>query len=106
MGAARKAGTDNGAIDEPGSAARFFYCAKPTRTERRENPHPTLKPIKLMSYLCKLVTPPNGVVLDPFMGSGTTGIACRDEGYSFIGVELDQNYFDIAQQRLSISKSE
>ena len=101
MGAARKAGTDNGAIDEPGSAARFFYCAKPGKIDRRENPHPTLKPVKLMSYLCKLVTPPGGIVLDPFMGSGTTGVACNEEGFGFIGVELDEDYFNIADQRLT-----
>jgi len=70
MGKPRKAGEHNGTIDEPGSAARFFWCAKPSRTERNEaNKHPTVKPIKLMSYLVKLATPAGGTVLDPFMGS-------------------------------------
>ncbi len=100
MGAARQVGDGNGAIDEPGSAARFFYCAKPTRTERKENPHPTLKPIKLIAYLCRLVTPANGTVLDPFMGSGTTGVAALENNYDFIGIEREEDYFNYAKQRL------
>ena len=101
MGTARQVGDGNGAIDEPGSAARFFYCAKPTRTERKENPHPTVKPIKLMDYLCRLVTPPGGLILDPFMGSGTTGAAALAAGYDFYGIEQDSEYFEIANQRIS-----
>ena len=69
-----------------------------------ENYHPTVKPIKLMSYLCRLVTPPNGTVLDPFMGSGSTGIAAKNEGFDFIGMELDASYFEIAQKRINESK--
>ena len=100
MGAARQVGDGNGAIDEPGSAARFFYCAKPSRTERRDNPHPTLKPIKLMAYLCNLATPSQGTVLDPFMGSGTTGVSAIQEGYDFIGIERELEYFQLAENRV------
>lgn len=86
---------------DTGSAARFFYCAKTSRRERGEgNNHPTVKPIALMRYLCRLVTPPGGVVLDLFMGSGSTGIAASQEGFSFIGIELDPDYFAIAEQRI------
>lgn len=65
-----------------------------------KNHHPTVKPKKLMSYLIKLITPPNGVVLDPFMGSGSTGIAAKECGFSFIGIEREQDYFEIAQKRI------
>ena len=104
MGKAREVGEGNGAIDEPGSAARFFWCAKPSRTERAEaSKHPTVKPIKLMNYLVRLATPTNGVVLDPFMGSGTTGVAAINEGFDFIGCERDAEYFDIAVKRLNFN---
>lgn len=53
-----------------------------------------------MKYLCRLITPPGGVVLDPFMGSGTTGIACHMEGFRFIGIEKDSEYFKIAKKRV------
>ena len=125
---------------DAGSAARFFYCAKPTAAERelgmqgrtkklfgmsgaaaaaaargeqydngdggvnqnklRANNHPTVKPIELMRYLCRLVTPPGGLVLDPFMGSGTTGIAALREGFSFVGVEREPEYAEIARARI------
>jgi site-specific DNA-methyltransferase (adenine-specific) len=115
-----------------GSAARFFYCAKTSRTDRNEgceqlarkplhwssgdqnpgsfqsegtdktseNNHPTVKPTDLMAYLCRMVTPPGGVVLDPFMGSGSTGKACIREGFEFIGIELDADYLAIARARI------
>jgi site-specific DNA-methyltransferase (adenine-specific) len=84
-----------------GSAARFFYCAKASRKERGpENTHPTVKPIALMRYLCRLVTPPGGIVLDPFMGSGSTGLAATEEGFNFKGIEREQDYVDIARGRL------
>jgi site-specific DNA-methyltransferase (adenine-specific) len=70
------------------------------RNPIKQNFHPTIKPIKLMQYLVRLVTPPNGVVLDPFMGSGTTGIACKLEGFDFVGMEQDENYHKIAQARI------
>ena len=65
-----------------------------------KNSHPTLKPINLMSYLVRLVTPPNGIVLDPFMGSGSTGIAAQLEGFRFCGMEMDEEYFKIAEARI------
>lgn len=115
--------------DERGSAARFFYCAKTSRTDRNEglssadapvvakdatmrhcetanwstrngNHHPTVKPTDLMAYLVRLVTPPSGVVLDPFMGSGSTGKACMREGFRFIGIDMTPEYVVIAQARI------
>jgi DNA modification methylase len=84
-----------------GSAARFFYCAKASKTDRgAENIHPTVKPTDLMRYLCRLVTPPGGVVLDPFMGSGSTGKAAILEGFRFIGIERETAYIEIAQARI------
>jgi DNA modification methylase len=65
-----------------------------------KNFHPTVKPIKLMQYLARLITPPNGIVLDPFCGSGTTGIACKLEGFEFVGMEQDPEYTKIAQARI------
>ena len=83
------------------SAARFFYCAKASKKDRGEdNKHPTVKPTDLMRYLCRLVTPPNGIVLDPFMGSGSTGKAAMLEGFLFAGIELESEYFEIAKQRI------
>ncbi|MFW1950527.1 DNA-methyltransferase [Acinetobacter beijerinckii] len=115
-------------IETDKSAARFFYCAKANRTDRNEgtessktpmlqmnstmrdcenvdwskqngNFHPTVKPTELMRYLCRLVTPKGGVVLDPFMGSGSTGKAAILEGFSFVGIEREAEYFGIAQAR-------
>jgi len=65
-----------------------------------QNHHPTVKPIALMKYLCRLVTPPNGIVLDPFLGSGTTGIAATSLDFNFIGVELSEEYMEIARHRI------
>lgn len=113
-----------------GSAARFFYCAKADRADRNEglgaggppavgtaatmrdcedadwktrngNHHPTVKPTDLMRYLCRLVTPPGGVVLDPFMGSGSTLKAAELEGFSGIGIELSPDYIAIARRRIA-----
>ena len=67
----------------------------------QSNNHPTVKPLALMQYLCKLVTPPNKIILDPFMGSGTTGMAAKKEGFEFIGIELDEDYFKIAENRIN-----
>jgi predicted RNA methylase len=90
--------------NDGGSADRFFYCAKANKAERNagleNNIHPTVKPVALMKYLCRLVTPPNGIVLDPFMGSGTTGIAAKVEGFDFIGIEMDAEYLEIAEARI------
>jgi site-specific DNA-methyltransferase (adenine-specific) len=65
-----------------------------------KNNHPTVKPTELMKYLCRLITPKNGTVLDPFMGSGSTGKAAIQEGYNFIGIELSEEYLDIARNRI------
>ena len=93
---------------DAGSAARFFYCAKASRRDRDEglnpatsrNRHPTVKPTLLMQYLCRLVTPSKGIVLDPFMGSGSTGKAAVSQGFRFIGIERDVEYFEIACRRI------
>ena len=86
---------------DTGSAARFFYTAKASKADRGEgNTHPTVKPLDLMAYLCRLVTPPGGVVLDPFMGSGTTIKAAIGEGFHAIGIERDPAYFAMVQQRM------
>jgi DNA modification methylase len=117
-----------------GSAARFFYCAKANKTDRNEgldefpmikggsmngvetrpnkptnhpiraNHHPTVKPTDLMRYLCRLVTPPNGTVLDPFTGSGSTGKAATLEGFNFIGIEQSAEYVEIATARINHAK--
>jgi site-specific DNA-methyltransferase (adenine-specific) len=90
-----------------GSAARFFYCAKTSRSERdlglpqgMKNTHPTVKPISLCKYLCRLVTPPGGIVLDPFAGSGSTGCAAVLEGFSPFLIEMEPEYVEIAKARL------
>jgi site-specific DNA-methyltransferase (adenine-specific) len=70
------------------------------------NNHPTVKPTDLMQYLVKLVTPKNGIVLDPFMGSGSTGKACVLEGFDFIGIELDEEYLKIAEKRIAYAEKE
>lgn len=95
---------------DSGGASRFFYVAKASRSEReaglqkpaegRANNHPTVKPIALMRYLCRLITPDGGVVLDPFLGSGTTGIAALAEQFRFIGIELSPEYAAIADARI------
>ena len=86
---------------DSGSAARFFYTAKASASERQGVTHPTVKPLDLMAYLCRLVTPPGGVVLDPFMGSGTTIKAAIGEGFQAIGIERDPAYFAMAEHRMN-----
>jgi hypothetical protein len=87
--------------NDSGSAARFFYCAKATTEERGEgNNHPTVKPIDLMRWLCRLVTPKGGTVLDPFAGSGSTLIAADAEQFDAIGCELSPDYAAIAERRV------
>ena len=113
-------------LKESGGASRFFptfpweplflYCAKTSKSERSEgceallpraqdqegkNFHPTVKPIALMRWLCRLVTPKDGTVLDPFMGSGTTGIAALQEGFQFVGIEREPDYMPIAEARVT-----
>lgn len=119
---------------DSGSASRFFYCAKASQEERdfglsfmesktitdgrkksidnafnrgeteRKNIHPTVKPIELMRYLVRMVTPPNGICLDPYLGSGTTAIACEMEKFSWIGIELMPEYAEIAKARIGAVK--
>jgi len=121
--------------DTGGTAARFFYHAKASRAERerglthrepetvgdgravaddnayqrgktqRRNVHPTVKPVAVMRWLVRLVTPPGGVVLDPFTGSGTTGVACALEGFDFLGCELSPEYAQIARDRIRHAES-
>jgi site-specific DNA-methyltransferase (adenine-specific) len=119
-----------------GDAARFFYCAKASKADRDEgcdgldelqthsrkpdgkstfelsdrqpsrNHHPTVKPTDLMRYLCRLVTPPGGTVLDPFCGSGSTGKAAILEGFQFVGIEREDEYVAIAKARCSAAEME
>ena len=118
-----------GLLDEQSDASRFFYVAKASKRDRNEeledfplrksdtrseiaagiwsemesakqNFHPTVKPTALMEYLVKLVTPPNGTVLDPFTGSGSTGKAAILNGFDFIGIEMTEDYLPIIKARL------
>jgi tRNA G10 N-methylase Trm11 len=83
------------------------YDGKVHGEVKLQNHHPTVKPIKLMEYLCTLTrTPTGGVVLDPFMGSGTTGVACVNTGRDFIGIEKEADYFEIAKRRIEYAKKE
>jgi len=115
-----------------GEPARFFYCAKANKRDRNEgcenlddkewktegaaiperenrpflpskNNHPTVKPTDLMQYLCRLITPPNGTILDPFLGSGSTGKAAMYEGFNFVGIELTDEYLPIAKARIEFA---
>ena len=104
--------SSRGSEPRPGSAAGFFYCAKASPRDRetglapaedgsRGNRHPTVKPIALMQWLFRLACPEGGTVLDPFCGSGTTGIAARAKGMSFVGIERDPEY--AARERIGAS---
>ena len=134
-----KSGQDNGEYGDSGSAARFFYCAKASKSERNaglegfepkresdrpsddkpggDNPrnrtntasqnfHPTVKPIALMRYLVKLVTPPNGTVLDSFLGSGTTAVAAILEGFNWMGCEMTEDYWPIIEARVAWAEAQ
>jgi site-specific DNA-methyltransferase (adenine-specific) len=96
-----------GGFSDSGSAARFFYTAKASADDRNDgiparmkNRHPTVKPVDLMRWLVRLIAPPGGVVLDPFMGSGSTGKAAMLEGFDFVGCELDPVHAEIAELRI------
>lgn len=121
---------DSYGYSDSGSASRFFYCAKASKRERnigcedmeeqivndgrekdidnayqrgttlRKNTHPTVKPVALMEYLVKLVSREGHTVLDPFMGSGTTGMACKKLGRDFVGIEMEEEYIEIAKARI------
>ena len=88
------------------SGQRLGGDGKPIQTPTRRNHHPTVKPTELMRYLCRLVTPPGGIVLDPFMGSGSTGKAAVLEGFRFVGVEREAEYLDIAAARIEAAMDE
>ena len=88
-------------IGDKGSAARFFYCAKASKGDRAGSKHPTVKPVKLMQWLCRLITPPGGTVLDPFAGSGTTGAAAIAEGFNVILIEREDEYVADIRRRLA-----
>lgn len=122
--------------NDKGGASRFFYCAKASKAERNgglegfeekgieiqqphnskdleqryemksKNFHPTVKPLKLMQYLVRLVTPPNGICIDPFCGSGTTLMACVKEGFNYIGIEREADYVKIAEARIEWIKKQ
>lgn len=98
--------SDNGKEYQPrndsGSAARFFYCAKANKKDRAESTHPTVKPIALIRYLCRLITPPNGLILDPFAGSGTTGQAAHEEGFNSYLIEQSDEYIKHIQKRMEM----
>jgi site-specific DNA-methyltransferase (adenine-specific) len=92
----------------PSDASRFFYTPKADAEDRNDglppklrNRHPTVKPVDLMRWLVRLITPPGGVVLDPFTGSGSTGKACALEGRDFVGVELDPQHVKVAEARIA-----
>jgi hypothetical protein len=92
--------------EQQGGASRFFYVAKASQSERThggkvENNHVTVKPLKLMRYLCRLIAPPGGLILDPFAGSGTTLIAAVEEGFSVIGIEREPEYCEIIRKRMA-----
>jgi site-specific DNA-methyltransferase (adenine-specific) len=95
-------------IGEVEGYQQYFYCPKVNRAERHigfENNHPTVKPVALMKYLVKLVTPAGGKVLDPFTGSGSTGMAAVELDYDFTGCELDADYVAIANNRITAWKN-
>jgi site-specific DNA-methyltransferase (adenine-specific) len=96
---------DEATGQELGDERKFFYVARASKSDRNEgldiiNNHPTVKPTSLMQYLIRLITPDNGVVLDPFAGSGSTGKAAILEGKRFIGIELTADYLPIIEGRL------
>ena len=134
----RKDGEKAAGHTDSGSAARFFYCAKASRSERDagcggmphytggeitdradgsaglqspragagrtsggHNTHPTVKPLALMRYLCRLITPPGGIVLDMFLGSGTTAMAAKAEGFRFVGIEKEAEHAETAKNRIT-----
>lgn len=92
-------------FDDSGSAARFFYSAKADSDDRLGSKHPTVKPVDLMQYLSRLVTPPNGLVLDPFAGTGTTGEACWREGFRAVLIEREAEYQEDIRRRMRLAMS-
>jgi len=103
LGGNIKEGTNTlrGIDDNGGSAARFFYCAKASKADRANSKHPTVKPIKLMRWLVRLITPLGGTVLDPFSGTGTTGQAAFEEGFKAVLIEREAEYQDDIRNRMN-----
>ena len=103
---ARKQGNDKPERKPPA----FFYCSKTSKAEKNNgkviNDHPTIKSLKLMSFLIKSVADAGDIILDPFAGSGSTGVACAMNGYQFIGIEKEEKYFNIAKSRIDAVSSE
>jgi site-specific DNA-methyltransferase (adenine-specific) len=95
--------TDSCDFGDSGSAARFFYSAKASKADRADSKHPTVKPVKLVQWLVRLITPPGGVVLDPFAGTGTTGEAAWREGFRAILVEREVEYCADIERRMATS---
>lgn len=91
---------------DSGSAARFFYTAKADKDDRLQSKHPTVKPVDLIAYLVRLITPPGGTVLDPFAGSGTTGMACMREGFECVLIEREAEYVEDIKRRLAHVRGE
>ncbi len=90
-----------GHVGDSGSASRFFFSGKASRTERGDgNNHPAVKPQSVLRWLVKLITPVGGTVLDPFLGSGSTALACIAEGFQCIGIEQELDYLNIAKRRI------
>ena len=96
-------GSDEVVAAFPNSAARFFYSAKASKADRAGSKHPTVKPVSLMQWLCRLITPPGGTVLDPFAGSGTTGAAARLEGFRAVLIEREAEYQQDIRNRFATS---
>jgi len=92
--------------DAGGSAARFFYSAKAGPLDRMGSKHATVKPVDLMRWLARLITPPGGHVLEPFAGSGTTGIACLAEGFDCTMLELEAEHVADIERKLAILRGE
>ena len=86
---------------DSGSTARFFYHAKANAKDRAGSKHPTIKPVSLIQWLARLITPPGGTVLDPFAGSGTCGAACDREGFKAILIERETEYQDDIRNRMN-----
>lgn len=104
-GGLNKDGDEQITYGDSSGASRFFYCAKASRKERGEgNNHPTVKPLALMRWLVRLITPLGGKVLDPFVGSGTTALAAKEEGFCCIGIDISDEYLEIARRRCGIEE--
>jgi len=101
-------GANTGGLGDSGGVSRYFYTSKATKAERTldgkiDNAHPTVKPIDLMEWLVTLVTAEGQIVLDPFVGSGTTGVACKNKNREFVGIEQQPQWADVARARVGLT---